>query len=110
MIMGPNDPGPPPALSCHVVTERQGGFVRLHGEILSEASASGTYHLQLMKESPSGTSRISQSGSFSSSPGFAARVGEATLNIDNQTRIGAILTVTSDGHIVSCQIEETSHE
>lgn len=108
--MGPDTPGPAPAMSCHVVTERQGGFVLLHGEIVSERSASGTYRLQITKESASGISRISQSGTFSALPGTAARAGEATLNFDANTRIEARLTVDARGHVITCRIEERSHD
>jgi len=100
----------PPAIVCAVESTRSGASLRLRGRIVSAEPASGRYRLEIIKESRSGTSRVAQSGAFSTRANEPAVVGSTTVDFPRGSRILARLSGEALDQSFTCNFDEKSDE
>ncbi|MCW2318764.1 hypothetical protein M2322_004333 [Rhodoblastus acidophilus] len=94
-----------PAISCMIEAQRVGGSLRLRGAILSLQQASGSYRLEIVKESGGGASNIRQSGDFTASVNLPTLVGSTTVDFAPGARIKALLTVNAADRSYQCSFD-----
>ncbi len=98
-----------PAVHCNIEVVHQNGSVSLRGRIVSSTATSGDYTLEVQSRGPSGSSDVSQAGTFSGKPEVPVFVGLASLTMSSGTRLVARLTVqTTDAR--SCSAERVISE
>lgn len=100
------DPGSAPAIVCIVEAERSGSMIALNGRVEARVAARGVYRLAIVKDGPSGASRVEQSGGFDVAAGQTARVGSATLDFSARTHLAARLDIEADGQRFACERQE----
>jgi hypothetical protein len=83
--------------------------IRLRGRIVSPVPAFGRYRFDVLKESTSGNSNVSQSGSFTIPTSDPVFVGKAKLDFARGTRIRVHLTAEALGAAFDCVFDEVSN-
>jgi hypothetical protein len=104
--MGPVYVAPPAVIQCSVDVERRPRNVIFRGKIISTSDANGTYQLEIVKTSRSGSSNVVQSGKFKASANKPLLVGMADLDAGPETRIVAYFTVRATGTDSGCRSEK----
>ncbi len=104
--MAPTDA---PAIHCSIEVVHRSSSVSLRGRIVSSTRTSGDYALEVQSRGPSGSSDVSQAGTFSGKPEVPVFVGLASLTMSSGTRLVARLKVqTADAR--SCSMERVISE
>lgn len=106
--MGGADTGTPPAISCHVETERSKRSINIRGKIVSIAPVIGRYSFEVKKEGASGISNIQQSGNFSIAVGETALAGQTSVDFSRGTRIRVRLSGEGQNQKFNCDLDEIS--
>lgn len=99
-----------PAVICVVEAARSRASIRLRGRIVSRQPASSHYRLEIIKESRSGTSRVAQSGEFSTSANETALVDSTTVDFAPGTRILARVSGEALDKSFTCHFDGKSDE
>ncbi len=97
------------AIQCKIDVVHENGSVSLRGRVVSSTAISGNYRLEIQSRGPSGSSDVSQAGTFIGKPGAPVFVGLTTLSMASRTRLMARLIVwTADAQ--SCRAERVVSE
>lgn len=93
----------PPPISCVLVEQRVGTQVQIAAQIRSDAARTGTYRLQVIKQGPSGDSRINQQSDFAVDAGRSVQIQGLSLSMEPSARYRAVLSVSSEGVTYACE-------
>ncbi|GJD78250.1 curli-like amyloid fiber formation chaperone CsgH [Methylobacterium gregans] len=93
----------PPPISCALVEQRVGAQVRISVQIRSDAERVGIYRLQVIKQGPSGDSRISQQSKFALDAGRSMQIQGLSLSMEPSAHYRAVLSVSSGGATYVCE-------
>lgn len=85
---------------CSVQTTINGNTQSLHGVILSDVDANGTYQFSVRSSGPSGSSNINQGGNFTARAAEPVIVGQVQLNASARTTVN--FTVTLGDRTIDC--------
>lgn len=95
-------------LACSIERSVQGSTLSLEGRA-ERASGTFRYHLLIVKDGPTGTSRIVQSGTLALAR-KAETAGTASISVEPGTKFAARLTVVSEVDTTRCEAEATSDD
>jgi hypothetical protein len=87
-------------LSCEIEATPAAGMIVLEGLVHADQDVRGSYRFRIKSAGRSGSSNVSQGGSFAAGPGAAATLGKVMLG--NNGAYDASLEVTADGARVEC--------
>lgn len=85
---------------CEIRAETSGGMFGIKGALISDAALSGTYQLAISGKGPSGSSSVSQGGTFSAEAGETA-LGNAMVS-DNGATYSVTLEIDAGGKRLTC--------
>jgi len=89
-------------VQCQIRTDETSGFVRLDAVAVSKASITGTYQLQVVKRSTSGSSQNLQSGRFALTAGREEVLTTVILDASARNAYAARLDVAWDKGTRTC--------
>lgn len=104
--MGLSYVAPPAAIQCSLDVEHRSANVVLRGRIVSAIETDGSYRLEIVKTSRSGSSNINQSGTFQAKANQPLFVGMANLDAGPGTRLVAHFVVRAAGQDHECKSEK----
>jgi hypothetical protein len=93
----------PPPIVCSIVQQDIGNRLQIRGRVVGRQGAHGDFSLQVVKTGPSGSSNLSQSGTFSIPENRERLLGMATFNMAPGDHFKANLKIHLDGKDYTCQ-------
>lgn len=93
----------PPAIVCSIVEEKIGDHLRLRGRLIGTQKTHGSFFLRVVKTGSSGSSTITQSGTFSTPANTETLVGSARFNMEPGARFTAELSLRVGEQTYSCE-------
>lgn len=91
-----------PPIVCSIVLQDSGDRLQIRGRVIGRPEAQGNFSLQVIKTGPSGSSTMSQSGTFSIPENRERLLGLATFNLQAGEHFTAELNLHIDGQTYSC--------
>jgi hypothetical protein len=96
----------PPPIVCSIVQQQVGHRVQVRGRVVGRQEAQGNFSLQVIKSGPSGSSTISQSGTFSINAGREKLLGLAVFNTEPGVHFTAELSLRVDRQTFTCKTSD----
>lgn len=93
----------PPPIICSIVEHEAGDRLQLRGRIIGTQDAQGSFSLRVVKISPSGSSTMSQSGTFSAAANRETFVGLASFNMESGARFTAEFSLQVGAKTYTCE-------
>jgi hypothetical protein len=93
----------PPPIVCSIIQQDVGNRLQIRGRVIGRQGAHGNFSLQIVKTGPSGSSNLSQSGTFSIPENREKLLGLATFNMTPKDHFTANLTIHLNGQIFTCK-------
>ena len=93
----------PPPIICSIVRQDIGGHLHIRGRVTGRPKAQGNFYLHVIKTGPSGSSTMSQSGTFSIPENREKLLGLATFNMRAADHFTAELSICVDGKTYTCK-------
>ena len=93
----------PPPIVCSIVREDISGLLQIRGRVTGRPNAEGDFSLHVVKTGPSGSSTMSQSGTFSITQNREKLLGLATFNMSAGDHFTAELSLRVDGKTYNCR-------
>jgi hypothetical protein len=92
-----------PPFVCSIVRQDIGDLLQIRGRVNGRPEARGNFSLQVLKTGPSGSSTMSQSGTFSVPESREKLLGLATFNMTAGDHFTAELSLWVDGQTYTCK-------
>jgi hypothetical protein len=96
----------PPPIVCSIIQQHVGHRVQVRGRVVGRQEAQGDFSLQVIKSAPSGSSTISQSGTFSIHADREKLLGRAVFNTEPGAHFTAELRLRVDRQTYSCKTSD----
>jgi len=93
----------PPPIVCSIIQQHVDHRVQVRGRVVGRQEAQGIFSLQVIKSGPSGSSTISQSGTFSIDAGREKLLGHAVFNREPGVHFTAELNLRVDKQTYTCR-------
>jgi hypothetical protein len=92
-----------PPFVCSIVRQDIGDLLQIRGRVNGRPEARGKFSLQVLKTGPSGSSTMTQSGTFSVPESREKLLGLATFNMRAGDHFAAELSLWIDGQTYTCK-------
>ena len=92
-----------PPFVCSIVRQDIGDLLQIRGRVNGRPEARGKFSLQVLKTGPSGSSTMTQSGTFSVPESREKLLGLATFNMTAGDHFTAELSLWVDGQTYTCK-------
>lgn len=99
-----------PPFVCSIVRQDIGDLLQIRGRVNGRPEARGNFSLHVLKTGPSGSSTISQSGTFSVPESREKLLGLATFNMRAGDHFTAELSLWVDGQTYACKSTDESSQ
>ncbi len=96
----------PPPIVCSIVQKEIGNRLELRGRVISRQETQGNFSLHVIKNGPSGSSTIAQSGTFSTSANAETMLGLASFNMELGAHFRANFSLRAGEQTYSCELRD----
>ena len=100
----------PPPIVCSIIRQDIGDRLQVRGRVIGKPEAQGDFSLQIVKSGPSGSSTMSQSGTFSIPKNREKLLGLATFNMATEDHFTAELSLRVDGQTYTCKSSDKNSQ
>jgi hypothetical protein len=90
-------------LSCSISEQKDRSRITVRGRVLTSSPEQGTFSLQVKKTGPSGSSVLSQSGTFSTESKQETFLGRSEFNLSNNDKYNARLEIRVGDKAYTCE-------